>query len=288
MSELLSPADGFWSEQLGRQAPAIPWLWEGYLACGNVTLLTSQWKSGMTTLVSVLLSRLTDGGVLAGLPLRPGRAVVVSEESAAQWSLRHERLRIRNTYFICRPFRSKPTMPQWLELLERIARLQREHAMNLLVLDTLATFLPGRNEACAGVMIEALLPLQELAAAGMSILLNHHPRKGESLPGQAARGSGALAGFVDIAMEMTWCAHAADNDRRRKILAFSRHDQTPRQRVIELNADGTDYLVHGSFQDDEFSTTGSTSRWSWKTPPASAAAVSSSTTGLPTSKNRPK
>ncbi len=241
-----------WAEQLDQQSQTVPWLWEGYLAPGNVTLLTSQWKSGKTTLVSILLSRLKEGGTLAGLPLHPGRAVVVSEESGPQWALRHARLQFRKTFFMCRPFRSKPTMAQWLALLERVARLQGEHGMNLFVLDTLATFLPGRNEACAGVMMEALLPIQELTAGGMSVLLLHHPSKGQPLPGQAARGSGALASFVDINIEMSWCSHAADADRRRKVLAFSRYDQTPRQRVIELNADGTDYLVHGSFQDDEF------------------------------------
>ncbi len=58
----------------------IPWLWEGYLAPGALTLLTSQWKSGKTTLVSILLAKLKTGGQLAGLSLAPGKAVVVSEE----------------------------------------------------------------------------------------------------------------------------------------------------------------------------------------------------------------
>ena len=33
----------------------VTWLWHGYLAAGQVTLLTSQWKAGKTTLLSVLL-----------------------------------------------------------------------------------------------------------------------------------------------------------------------------------------------------------------------------------------
>jgi len=58
----------------------MPWLWHGYLAPGALTLLTSQWKSGKTTLVSILLAKLRTGGELAGLALAPGRAVIVSEE----------------------------------------------------------------------------------------------------------------------------------------------------------------------------------------------------------------
>src|SRR5215475_6255893 len=61
------------------------WLWHGYLAPGEVTLLTSQWKSGKSTLLAVLLTRLKAGGDLAGLPVRAGKAVVVSEESPAMW-----------------------------------------------------------------------------------------------------------------------------------------------------------------------------------------------------------
>jgi hypothetical protein len=63
-----------------RSAPPI-WLWHGYLSAGRVTLLTSQWKSGKTTLVSLLLARMQQGGQLAGLPVSAGKALVISEES---------------------------------------------------------------------------------------------------------------------------------------------------------------------------------------------------------------
>src|SRR5215831_4032316 len=77
------------------------WLWQGYLAAGNVTLLTSQWKSGKTTLLAVLLARLKTGGVLAGLPLSPGKAVVVSEESPAHWVGRGDKLDLSEHFWLC-------------------------------------------------------------------------------------------------------------------------------------------------------------------------------------------
>ena len=253
MSEITtSVIPGCWADKVAQNKENISWLWEGYLARGHVTLLTSQWKSGKTTLLSILLSKMNQGGALADLPVKPAKAVVISEESEALWAPRYSLLHFPNTYLICRPFRNKPSMDQWLGLLKHVAHLQAEHGMDLAVVDTLATLLPGRNEASAPLMMEALLPLQDLTGRGMGVLLNHHPRKGVPQPGQAARGSGALAGFVDIIMEKSWCGPADDEDRRRKILAFSRFDQTPRQRVIELNAAGTDYLVRGTFQDDEF------------------------------------
>jgi hypothetical protein len=130
--------------------------------------------------------------------------------------------------------------------------LREKDGVGLVVIDTLATLLPGRNEANAAVVMAALLPLQRLTQLGIAVLLLHHPAKGVPLAGQAARGSGALSGFVDIIVEMSWCAHAGDGDRRRKLLAFSRHDRTPGQRVLELNAEATDYLTHGDFTEDDF------------------------------------
>src|SRR6516225_6963514 len=76
-----------WGESaLGAAARSqTSWLWHGYLADGMVTLLVSRWKSGKTTLASVLLANLKTGGELAGLPLAAGKAVVVSEESPDHW-----------------------------------------------------------------------------------------------------------------------------------------------------------------------------------------------------------
>ena len=41
-------------------------LWHGLLARGNLTRLTGLWKTGKTTLLSLLLSRRKQGGSLAG------------------------------------------------------------------------------------------------------------------------------------------------------------------------------------------------------------------------------
>ncbi len=73
--------------------------------------------------------------------------------------------------------------------------------------------------------------------------LLHHPAKAKRADGQAARGSGALAGFADIIMEMSCYRRARSRDRRRRICAYSRYVETPRHLIVELNADGSDYLV---------------------------------------------
>jgi hypothetical protein len=220
------------------------WLWQGYLGPGKVTLLTSQWKSGKTTLVSLLLARLQQGGQLAGRPVAPGKAFVISEESEADWRPRFTRLGIRdNVDLLCRPFTAQPGMDQWLALIDAALALHHRQGCALVVIDSLAYFLPAHSENSAGALLECLTPLQRLATAGMSVLLPHHPRKGKTLAGQAARGSGALPGFVDVLIEMAYYAQPDDLDRRRRLVAFSRHDDTPRHLLVELNADGTDYAL---------------------------------------------
>jgi hypothetical protein len=235
-------------------APATTdWLWTGYLAAGNMTLLTSPWKAGKTTLTTLLLARLQSGGELAGQAVRAGAAVVVSEESAAQWRRRADRLDLgEHVFWLCRPFAARPSLADWQALLDHIAALHRQHGLSLLVIDPWAAFLPIRSENVAGPTLDVLLALQQVAKTGVAVLLLHHPRKSASADGQWARGSGALAGFVDVVMEMRYFRSASDADRRRVLQGYSRFEETPRRRVIELNEAGTAYASLGDLDDEAF------------------------------------
>ena len=223
----------------------LSWLWHGYLAPGKVTALISPPKAGKTTLASHLLARFAQGGQLAGLAVAPGRAIVVSEEAGSDWDARCRQLGLgQNVQFLCRPFRgARPTEAQWFALIAGLEALQRQEALDLVVLDALAMLLPGYAETCAPKMLDCLLPLQALANQGAAVWLLHHPAKAKRADGQTARGSGALTGFADIVMEMSCYRRARSRDRRRRICAYSRYEQTPRHLLIELSADATDYLV---------------------------------------------
>jgi hypothetical protein len=63
--------------------------------------------------------------------------------------------------------------------------LHEREQLNLVVIDPLAAFLPGRDEHTAAGMLEALLPLERLTARRRSVLVPHHPRRGAALAGQA-------------------------------------------------------------------------------------------------------
>jgi hypothetical protein len=227
------------------------WLWYGYLGPGMITTFTSQGKSGKTTLAAILLARLKLGGQLAGLPLSAGKAIVASEESRQIWDARCRHLGIGEDHvrFLCRPFRgARPTTAQWIAFVANLARLHRQERFDLLVIDPLAGFLPGSAETYAPAMLDFLLPLQELAEAGTAVWLLHHPARGKRPDGQAGRGTSALAGFADVLIEMSCVKRLSSTDRRRRLRAYSRKDETPRL-VIELNAAGTDYVIHAAGAD---------------------------------------
>jgi hypothetical protein len=111
-------------------------LWDGFVAGGNLTLLTSQWKAGKTTLLSLLLYRRKAGGQLAGLAVKPGKSVVVSEEPLSLWADRARRLDFGGQVcFISQPFRTIPQPDEWQTLLDRIRALHQQHGIDLAVFD---------------------------------------------------------------------------------------------------------------------------------------------------------
>src|SRR5262249_22289768 len=160
----------------------------------------------------------------------------------AHWVGRGDRLDFGNhVCWFCRPFPGKPHPRQWLALLDRLAEVHSRHCLNLVAIDPPSAFFPGPGENNADLMLEVLKPLRQLTALGLGVRLLRPRARAETAAGLAARGSGALSGFADILIEMKWHARPSEDDRRRRLLAFSRYEETPRQLVVELSADGTDY-----------------------------------------------
>jgi len=213
---------------------SVSWLWHGYLAAGNVTLLTSQWKTGKTTLLTGLLQQMERGESFVGRPVRAGRALVVSEESRAHWADRLMRMRLGpNVDLLARPFRGRPSVDEWNTLIDEAGQLHEQGELDLLVIDPLASFLPGRCESDAATLLQMLQPLHRLANEGVAVLLLHHPRKKPSEPGCSARGSGALLGFVDIVLELARYGKLKSDHCRRRLIAQSRKPETPDRLAFE-------------------------------------------------------
>jgi hypothetical protein len=95
------------------ETPDEEWIWDGFLARGNITLLTSLWKSGKTTLLAGLLRQLGTAGELLGRPCISARAVIVSEESRTHWRTRQRVMPMGpHARLLARPFLTRPTIEQ--------------------------------------------------------------------------------------------------------------------------------------------------------------------------------
>jgi len=241
-------------EQLEQPAESKRWIWEGYLAPGLITLFTSVWKSGKTTLVSHLLSKRKTGGVLAGCAVAPGVSAVITEEPAALWRERHARLGFgAHDCFCCRPFRGVPSKSEWLAFIDFLKNQQATRGMDLVIFDPLSHFLPPGAENHPRLVLDALAPLHTLTQVGVAVLLVHHPRKGNSSPGALSRGTGGLDAFADFVIEMYRVDPDNIQDRRRRLIGLSRDPATPVSVALELNADGADYaLVDAPIDNDAF------------------------------------
>jgi AAA domain len=212
------------------------WLWTGYIARGNLTLLTSLWKAGKTTMIAGLLQQLAADSMFLGRACRATKAMVVSEESPTAWATRLALIPIGpHVQLMTRPFLRRPTPQCWERLIDHAGELRAAGELDFLVVDPLAAFLPGRSESDVGTLLDMLQPLQRLAAAGAAVLILHHPRKERSEEGDTARGSGALLGFVDIILELHRFGNLVSDQRRRKLIGLSRYCDTPHRVNFEWN-----------------------------------------------------
>jgi len=125
-----------------------------------------------------------------------------------------------------------------LDFIDHLAKLVTERRFDAVVLDTWSAMSPSPDENDAARMLTALTPLNRISEAGAAVLLVHHPRKSDGGEGMAARGSGALPGFVDIILELRRFAPSERADRRRTLTCFSRFDESPAEAVVELTGDG--------------------------------------------------
>jgi predicted ATP-dependent serine protease len=217
-------------------------VWDGFLARGRITLLGALPKCGKTTLLTHLLKAHEAGGTFCGRALTPGSAVVVTEESPDEWAQRRNALGLTDAVRVLpRPFFGKPSYEEWLSFLTHLIAHFEQHPADVVILDTLADLWPAKDENSAVEVHAALQPLRKLAD-GRAVVCVHHLRKSDGGEGTAARGSGALVGFVDVIAELRRAPKATDPHGRRRVLkGYGRMTGIPDEWMIEMAEDGTGF-----------------------------------------------
>ncbi len=177
--------------------------------------------------------------------IEPASAIVVTEESAALWARRRDRIGIGDhVRLLVRPFKGRPSPRDWETFLAKLAEIVARDRVGVVVFDTISGLWGVEKENDAGQVLGALALLNRLTEAEAAVLLIHHPRKSGGEEGQASRGSGALTGFVDIIVELRRFNAADRHDRCRVLRTFSRFSESPEEVVVELTSSG--YVSRGS------------------------------------------
>ena len=231
----------------------VEWVWQGLLARGDITLLTSAWKSGKTTLLAGLLDALDTGRPFLGHDTTPAATLIVTEEAPVHWAERRAVIPGgRRAGLVSRPFPGMPSPADWDALVAEAEADRAEGPLDLFVVDTLAAFLPGAGENHAGTLLNFLRPLRRLAVGGTAVLVLHHPRKQAAEAGSAARGSGALLGYVDVIAELGGCGRLASDANRRRLTVRSRHPSAPETVVYEWVVGTPEFRVVADGADARF------------------------------------
>jgi AAA domain-containing protein len=223
-----------------RSERPVPWIWQGLVAADAVTLLTAPSKEGKSTLLSLLLDRRREGGMLLGQPVRPGRTVVCSEDNKLLWALRQRRLDFGANLEYWQPMGGVPTPRRWGRYIDYLVRTCDEGPIDLLVVDPLVRFVPG-IEGHAACLAKVLDDLRLVAEEDRGILLMHHPQRHRPRAGDMVHDR-VLAAYADILIDMRKVG-GDPFTRRRRFLCTGRYPETPQRLLAELNAEGTDYQM---------------------------------------------
>ena len=249
---LATPALVFHSaRQMVDATPEHPdWVWDGYLAAGVITVLAGLPKrqGGKSrfawALVRAMLERHESfvGRFLAGGPV-----VYLTEEPASMLRPKVEPLAdLPGLSVAYREITPRPK-PSWDESIAQAAAECERIGARLLVIDTFADWanLKAEAEKDSGAVQAAMDALMEAAARGLAVLLIHHHRKAGGEDGAGLRGSGALLGAVDIAVDLTRVGDDDDpgTSRQRILNASSRWTDTPESMIVELMPDGGGYTL---------------------------------------------
>jgi hypothetical protein len=228
----------------------LSWIWDGFIPDRTVVLMTALWKSGKTTFLGHLLAAMSAGQQkFCGRTLRKCKVLIVTQEPDMIWNGRREKFALSSDVVFFqrgandspRPFVTRPSRLQWEGFAGHLAQVVKAQQFDLVVIDPLADFWPVEDENSAGQVTVALNPLRQVAEAGCSVLMLHHPRKSGGDGGTAHRGSGQLAAHVDVLIEFGRVGKG--ETRRRRLHAKGRMDMAD-DLTIELTDQG--YVVVGA------------------------------------------
>ena len=238
--------------ELKASTPLEPfWVVDGYLAEGNITLLSGRPKAGKSTLAFDLSAAVANEAMgFLGKLVTGGPVVYVSEEPAA--TLAHKLPDCDAMRILTRE--SVWPKPDWPTLVEAaVTEAQRVRA-KLLVIDTLAYWasMPAEREKDSGAALAVMESAVYAAREGVAVFLPTHTRKGggedracaAGPPGRLRRHhprDGAHSGRSAVPRDLgaeplsTDARHACDRAGRQPRVASRQRRRRPQRRPHDRN-----------------------------------------------------
>jgi hypothetical protein len=229
---------------LDHEAGKAPWIVEGYVARGSLTLWSGWPKVGKSTLLFALIAALQEGTPFLGIPTQTSGVLLLTEERTGTLASKVERWSLNGDVHHLR--RQQALGEPWAEIVRAAAVYCHQNGLGVLVVDTFAEWARIVSENEAGEVLAAIGVLQEAAGTDLAVQVVSHQRKSPGRFGEAVRGSNALTGAVDIIVEIERAPSFRDPNLR-VLQAVSRYEETPKDLVIALTE--ARYEVLGDSED---------------------------------------
>jgi hypothetical protein len=219
----------------------IQWLLEGYLAPGAWTLLAGFPKVGKTTLAYDAVVAVALGKPFLGREVMKHKVLILCvEEHRRDVAARLRHISVEDLSGTIK-VQSMP-LPYDKQTLREILFYIQEQEIGFVLVDTLPAWWGVQDENDASSVLKAGKPLLNIIrCSGAAWLCLAHTRKGSGEHGEEVRGSSALTGMVDIGLSMK---RVSGNENRRKLEAFSRYQDTPKELFVERSENG--YVAVGT------------------------------------------
>ncbi|MBN1631743.1 MAG: AAA family ATPase [Thermoleophilia bacterium] len=218
-----------------QQVPEEPdWILEGYLARGAITELDAKIKTGKTHFTTDLVRTVLAGEEFIGRRTLLTPVLYLTEERETTFRAALTRVGLDQTDGLHLVFRHQISLP-WKSVGRAAIARAKHHGIGLVVIDTLSDWsgLEADMENDAGAALAAMRPLQEMASAGLAVLVLRHERKSGGEVGDSARGSSAFGGAADILLSLKKDP-AGGQDNRRILEAVGRLEGWAPKLIIEM------------------------------------------------------